>query len=288
MVCPQVRGPDDSQLQTVLAWCADVLGPQPFTLSADQTCEHARQRASAIHLLTPSGGCYLKLHCDHSHWENEIHAYERWAPAFGGFAPRLLAVRDVEPLALVISALPGQTLEQHPLDTTQEQAVWYAAGRALAGLHSLGSGESIGPCYRDGSPNGPVTNDAQEYVTRELDGWLARGEHDILSADELAIAQSARRLIPAFAGERPTPCHRDYCAANWLVGDAGAWKGATRFGTGSSAPRCRGPGSPATYVPSLRGRNNSSSLPAPCTPSARWSGARRTITTSTPKKDGGR
>ncbi len=232
-----MTSPDDSPLQTVLTWCADVLGP--FTLDADHTREHAGQRASALHLLTPAGGCYVKMHRDKTHWENEVHAYERWAPAFGDFAPHLLAVRDVEPLALVISALPGQVLEQHPLETAQEQAVWYAAGRALAGLHNLDEGESFGPCHRDGSPARRVMTDAREYLIQELDGWLERGagrgadagasKRGILSAEELAIVRDVRGLINAFAGERPTPCHRDYCAYNWLVNSAGTWTGVIDF-----------------------------------------------------------
>ena len=36
-------------------------------------------------------------------------------------------------------------------------------------------------------------------------------------------------MIPAFAGERPTPCHRDYCAANWLVNEQGTWTGVIDF-----------------------------------------------------------
>ncbi len=218
----------DNPLQTILAWCAGILGP--FTLNADHTREHAGLRASAIHLSTPAGGCYIKMHRDRSHWENEVHAYEHWAPAFGELAPRLLAVRDVEPLAIVISALPGQILEHVPLDPAQEQAVWYAAGRALAALHNLSAGESFGPCHRDGSPIGPPIRDAQAYLTQELDGWLERGARGgYLSADELAIVQSARRLIPTFAGERPTPCHRDYCPANWLVSETGIWTGVIDF-----------------------------------------------------------
>jgi Ser/Thr protein kinase RdoA (MazF antagonist) len=37
------------------------------------------------------------------------------------------------------------------------------------------------------------------------------------------------RLTPAFDGERPVPCHRDYCAANWLVRPDGTWAGIIDF-----------------------------------------------------------
>ncbi len=219
---------DNNSLQTVLAWCADTL--DPFTLKADHTREHAGQRASAIHLVSPRGGCYVKIHRDRSFWENEVHAYEHWTEALGKYAPRLLAVRDAEPLALVISALPGHVLEQQPLDEAQEQAVWYAAGQTLAMLHNQHAGQSFGPCHRDGSPIEPIITGACAYLTYELDGWLERGSrHGILSTEELTVMQSARRLIPAFAGEPPTPCHRDYCPANWLVSDMGDWTGVIDF-----------------------------------------------------------
>ncbi len=219
---------DDRLMETVLAWCADVMGP--FTVDADHSREHAGNRASAVHLRTPVGGCYVKIHRDRSHWENEVYAYERWAPAFGNKAPKLLAVRDVEPLALIISELSGKILEDLQLAESQEQAVWLAAGKALAALHGLEAGESFGPCHRDGSPTGKPIRDAREYVNKELDNWLERGvNRGFLNPDELAIVQSARRLIPAFTGEQPTPCHRDYCPANWLVSEAGVWTGVIDF-----------------------------------------------------------
>src|SRR5512146_3170758 len=100
---------DDRDLEKLLTWLATVLGP--FEVVSDHSREHAGQRASAIRLRTPAGEGFAKLHRDRAHWENEVHAYERWAPAFGGLAPRLLAVHEEEPLAVVIGALPGTVLE---------------------------------------------------------------------------------------------------------------------------------------------------------------------------------
>jgi 8-oxo-dGTP diphosphatase len=47
--------------------------------------------------------------------------------------------------------------------------------------------------------------------------------------EELATVRAAYELIPAFEGERPTPCHRDYCAANFLISPEGAWAGVIDF-----------------------------------------------------------
>ena len=43
------------------------------------------------------------------------------------------------------------------------------------------------------------------------------------------MIRAACDLIPAFAGERPFPCHRDYCRANWLATDHGAFAGIIDF-----------------------------------------------------------
>jgi Ser/Thr protein kinase RdoA (MazF antagonist) len=71
--------------------------------------------------------------------------------------------------------------------------------------------------------------DARVYLETEFEDWLTRGERArCLDADERAIVREARGLLPAFAAERPTACHRDYCPANWLIAD-GVWAGVIDF-----------------------------------------------------------
>lgn len=219
---------DSPELAEALEWCASVVGP--VEIASDGTREHPGLRAGAFRLRSEAGYCYLKLHRDRGHWQSETHAYERWAPAFGAHAPRLLAVRDEEPLALLIGELPGTVLEERQLPPRQERAVWRSAGEALAALHNLPTGDSFGPCGRDGASLGEPVRSAEAYVGRELDRWLELGlPRGFLSGEQLATAEAARALILAFAGERPTACHRDYCPANWLVTDEGAWSGVIDF-----------------------------------------------------------
>ncbi len=219
---------DDQYISEALAWCASVLGPVEVVTVTSR--EHAGLRAAAHRLRTPSGGCYLKTHRDRSHWENEVHAYEHWAPAFGDFAPRLLAVHAEEPLALLIGELPGTVLEEVQLTPTQAQDVWRSAGRALADLHSLPAGEYFGSCRRDGACSGTPVYDARQYVSSKIEAQVEHGlRGGFLSEDELAVVRSASALLPAFEGERPRPCHRDYCPANWLVSPEGAWTGVIDF-----------------------------------------------------------
>ncbi len=120
-----------TSLDDALAWCAAALGPA--SVVTDYSKAHGGHESVTCRVQTPAGLCYLKVHSSRSHWENEVHAYEQWAPVFGSFAPKLLAVRDEEPLALVVGELPGKIVEHAPLSRPQEQAIWRAAGAALVG-----------------------------------------------------------------------------------------------------------------------------------------------------------
>lgn len=218
----------ETSMDKALAWCASVLGPVEVMM--DHSKAHGGHESSTYRLHTPMGFCYLKVHRSRSHWDNEVHAYERWACAFGDLAPRLLAVRDEEPLALVVSELPGQIVEHAQLSPSQERTVWHAAGAALVALHGLGTGESFGPCLRDGTPAQRCAQDASECVSRQLKSQTDRAVRGgYVDDDELATLHAACERIPAFEGERPIPCHRDYCAANWLVSEEGTWAGVIDF-----------------------------------------------------------
>jgi len=217
-----------TEMDTVLDWCTSVLGP--VEVLSDHSKAHGGHESSTRRLRTPLGRCYLKLHRTRAHWHNEVHAYERWAGAFGDSAPRLLAVRDEAPLALVISELPGKIVEHTTLPASQERVVWRAAGAALVALHDLGPGECFGPCLRDGTCAEANPRDAREYLSQRLESQMERGiQTGYINAEELATVRTAYDLIPAFEGELPIPCHRDYCAANWLVSTEGTWAGVIDF-----------------------------------------------------------
>ncbi len=216
------------EMDEALAWCISVLGPARVLTDASK--EHGGHESSTRRLQTASGFCYLKIHQAASAWHNEVHAYEQWAGAFGEFAPRLLAVRDEPPLALVVSELSGQIVEDLPLPPERQRSVWRAAGAALVALHALGSGECWGPCRRDGSCTEDHPQDAREHIARRFGGLIEKAVlGGNISRREEATVRAAYELVPAFEGERPTPCHRDYCAANWLVSPQGAWTGIIDF-----------------------------------------------------------
>jgi Ser/Thr protein kinase RdoA (MazF antagonist) len=175
-------------------------------------------------------------------WEREVHAYEQWALAFGAFAPPLLGVHEREPLALLIGELEGVVLENVQLPLDQEREAWRTAGKMLAGLHSHAMGPFFGSCDRYGEPTGlPVgsssgqvartpTDDAPEYIASELAREMEQAlRASLLDSGETATLQAVQERLPAFAGERPVPCHRDCCPYNWLVTGEGAWAGVIDF-----------------------------------------------------------
>ena len=217
-----------TDMEQAIRWCAKTLGSAEIV--SDHSKVHGGHESSACRLRTSSGFCYLKVHHTSSHWHNEVHAYERWARAFGDHAPVLLAVHDEPPLALVVTEIPGQIAGQAALSTPQQLALWRSAGTAIRSLHDLEPGRHFGPCRRDGSPIASVPTDARSYVRSRLEAAIQRAvEGQYISPAELATLRSACELASAFEGERPTPCHRDYSEANWLVNADGGFAGVIDF-----------------------------------------------------------
>ena len=215
-------------MNEALDWSISALGS--VEVMSDHSKDHGGHESSTCRLHAPGGFCYLKVHQSRSHWNNEVYAYERWAESFGDFAPKLLAVREQEPLALIVSELPGQIVEDIQLPPLQERAVWRAAGAALVALHDLGPGECFGSCLRDGTYTAEPAQNAVEYISKRLKRQIEHAIHGkYINDDELATVRAAYELIPAFEGERPVPCHRDYCMANWLVNNQGEWTGIIDF-----------------------------------------------------------
>ena len=219
---------DSEENAVLMRWCEEVLGP--VEVLDDATREHAGNRASVLRLRATDGDYVLKRHRDLQHWHSEVHAYENWVAACSEDAPRLVAVRDEKPCALLITALPGRPIEGRVPAPQVEREVWRSAGHALAKLHSLARGEYFGLCDRSGAPAGSMHADAREYMRASFDEWIERGERiGCIHGAERTIALRAQDSIDAFAGEQPTACHRDFCTANWLVADDGAWCGMIDF-----------------------------------------------------------
>lgn len=214
-------------LPNVLSWCEGLFGPC-HVLSGDVRF-HGRTAVLAVQ--AGEARYYIKIYREALDWEVEAHGYTHWAAAFEDHAPRLVAVREENPLALVVSALPGRPMAETRLTLDQERAVWRTAGQALAQLHEWARGTFFGPCRRDGRPvMVPTIDDAPTYVLADLEHWVERGRcAGCLTREELALVEAARPLADSFAGEPPIPCHRDYGPANWLIAEDGTWAGVIDF-----------------------------------------------------------
>ena len=219
---------DDIRWNEVVSWCNSVLGASDFITDNSKT--HGGHESATYRIRAPDGYFYLKIHQSREHWNNEIHAYEHWTHVFDAFSPRLIEARESVPLALIISEVPGRIVSDSVLPNDVELRVWHSAGAALAALHNLQWGDGFGPCLRDGSFAGDREVNAREYVSRRFGKQIERAKHGgYIDSDELSTIQAAYELIPAFEGERPIPCHRDYCAANWLATESGSLCGVIDF-----------------------------------------------------------
>lgn len=218
----------NAEISEVLTWCRSIFGS--INQIADHSRVHGGHESSTCRLHTPMGYCFLKIHHSQLHWHNEVHAYERWASAFGHLAPRLLAVREEEPLALVVSEIPGRSMEEIYLHPHQERIIWREAGAALVVFHDLGPGEFFGPCFRDGTPVMAYPQTAEEYVSSRFKRAMERAiDGGYINDIELSTVQAACDLVPSFEGEYPLPCHRDFCAANWLISSEATLVGVIDF-----------------------------------------------------------
>jgi Ser/Thr protein kinase RdoA (MazF antagonist) len=173
---------------------------------------------------------YVKIQRHKAFWHQEVYAYRNWARVFGPHAPTLLAIHETEPLAILTTALAGRSMDQQLLSMAQEIRVWDDAGRYLARLHGLAVGGFFGPCRSDGSSLSAPRTDAVDYMAAEIEA-SAKAAAKVSRLDDAANAaiRAARERLPAFAGERPIPCHRDYGPANWLIGADGRWAGVVDF-----------------------------------------------------------
>ena len=217
----------DGDMRTILDWCASIIGP----FDALDTDDRFHGRTSVLKLKTPAGNCYLKVHRERNTWDAEVHGYEKWAPAFGEQAPRLLGVHDEAPLALLVAELPGRRMEDEAIAESDLHQAWHDAGIALAQLHGTAIGERFGLCRRDGSASAdPLVRDAAEYVTTALDRDVKQAEKaGYLDDSELGVVREAQGMVHVFKGEQPIPCHRDYNPANWLIDKADRWIGVIDF-----------------------------------------------------------
>lgn len=200
--------------EPLLAFAAEHLGS--ILKVTDMSWPHAESHVLAV--VGARNRAVLKVHRQGRKFNQELSVYREWLPLIGSSVsqsaatPRLLAVREEYPRALLIEWVDGQLLGssvsgeyEHVLtNPATEQEFHRRAGAWLGALHSL---ELV--------DEDPVTLE-QAYVQR-LETWSARAV-GVLSNNVIAnVDRYARQALPVVRKTRRVRCHRDFTPRNWLV-----------------------------------------------------------------------
>ncbi|MCX4666473.1 aminoglycoside phosphotransferase family protein [Streptomyces sp. NBC_01381] len=142
---------------------------------------------------------FVKQHVGPKLHRREVDAYEKWTATLGaGRAPSLAAADSTE-RTIVVTGVPGVSLDTLRLPAEQEREAYRQAGQLLARLHAV---ESERPQ--------PVDAPAWDSVlSKRLDGAGGLVPSDVLT------------LLHALAEQPPAPgrqvlCHGDFMPKNWL------------------------------------------------------------------------
>jgi Ser/Thr protein kinase RdoA (MazF antagonist) len=191
---------------------------------------HEHGNAQVFCVTSATGMFYLKHHRTLLRWQNEVSAYETFVPAITDYTPRLVAVRDDLPRAILLTALAGTAMFQTELDESHRSAAWLHAGICLAALHEL-EGRRFGLCAEktvdpDGFQGSNGAAAFHGYASHWIEAGIAAG---VLTGPERRLGREALRHSVLFSGEAPRACHRDFTPRNWIVDKRGRWSGVIDF-----------------------------------------------------------
>lgn len=173
-------------------------------LSRISFCGWAHAESQVWEVQAASGKrAFLKQHRQPRKFEQERRAFEDWLPTFGEQVPRLLAARLEPPRTLLLSALPGGTLETRVLAPKLERLAYAQAGDFLRRFHHLS--------FQDDDPV-PL----EEALSERLAAWLERGRGVVDAGVAAWVRGRLLEALPLVAGLKRVPAHRDFTARNWL------------------------------------------------------------------------
>ncbi|MDZ7707789.1 MAG: aminoglycoside phosphotransferase family protein [Trueperaceae bacterium] len=261
----------------MLRFVADALGV-PATSARDLSWAPDTTRVLELE-LADGGRAVLKLHRTVGKHRREVSAYRAWGPSLEPELPRLLAVRDVPPRAIVLEALPGRVAAETWTEApaTVPATVHAAAGAWLARLHLL-------PAAAAGSDPLPL----DDAYRRRADAAVGRASAALDPSTRRTVEALLAATLPMLGGRPRVPCHRDFTPRNWLV-RGGRWVAAldleharadlaeadlARLASGPWAVR---PGSRAAFMAGYRAAGGPADPDAPWLPGLRALDAVATI-----------
>ncbi|MDX3066797.1 aminoglycoside phosphotransferase family protein [Streptomyces sp. ND04-05B] len=166
--------------------------------------EHPRPgdiRPSVWEIKGPEGEWWFgKVHAGPKLHRREVIAYQKWTVALGADrAPELVAA-DTQMRTILITAVPGRSLDILRLPAEQERAAYEQAGELLARHHTATADE----------PTPEATEEAwDEAVARLLERTATNvPEHDL--AMVRMLAEKAPPRLPQVSQ------HGDYMPKNWM------------------------------------------------------------------------
>ncbi len=192
----------------LLGWSETVL--RECVVTEDYSWPHRRSRV--LRLRDGLGREWIvKQHDDPHRYRAELAAYQRWVPALGDRAPRLLAHAD-KLSAFLLSAIPG------------DLAPWPA--QAVPQLGSAGHAAELA-VHRDAGVALRLLHRAQEPLACPDLGIVKTAELDqigpqaaaLLTRRELSFARSEVAGLSAAGSTDLVPCHHDYTPRNWLASE---------------------------------------------------------------------
>ncbi|MGW6736261.1 aminoglycoside phosphotransferase family protein [Streptomyces sp. NPDC055013] len=166
--------------------------------------EHPRPgdiRPSIWEVKGPGGDRWFgKLHAGPKLHRREVTAYQKWTVALGADrAPELVAA-DTQTRTILITAVPGRSLDTLRLPAEQERAAYEQAGELLARHHTAAADE-------------PTLEETEEMWDQTVAQLLERTATNVPEHD-LA-------MVRMLAGEAPPSLprvsqHGDYMPKNWM------------------------------------------------------------------------
>jgi hypothetical protein len=170
--------------------------------------EHPRPggvRPSVWEINGPGGErWFAKQHAGPKLHRREVDAYRKWTITLGADrAPELVAA-DQETLTILVTAVPGRSLDKLRLPAEQERKAYEQAGELLARHHAAAGG----------GPKSETTEDEWEQAANNLLDRTAMyvAKHDVALVRELT--KQAPPCLPRVAG------HGDYMPKNWMWEEA--------------------------------------------------------------------